>query len=208
VTAQRFSKPGLCCVGIDEVGRGCLAGPVVAAAVVLDPGRPIAGLKDSKKLSEKKRQSISQLIKQQALAWSVGRAEAAEIDAINILQASLLAMKRAVAGLSIQPDWAWVDGIHFPDLHCTGECVIQGDSTVAEISAASILAKVHRDMEMQYLDAVFPGYQFQRHKAYPTRLHKTLLQTQGCCSAHRQSYAPVQQCLDLKPVSASVNTTN
>lgn len=183
------------CVGLDEVGRGCLAGPVIAAAVILDPQRPIHGLRDSKKLSERRRERLSEDIKQCAMAWAVGRAESTEIDAINILQASLLAMRRAVMALSLQPDWAWVDGTHYPPIHCPGECVIQGDSRVMEISAASILAKVHRDREMQYLDAVFPGYQFSRHKAYPTGLHKRLLDDLGCSPAHRRSYAPVQRSL-------------
>lgn len=192
-----FDKPGLVCAGIDEVGRGCLAGPVVAAAVILDPERPIEGLNDSKRLSPLRREKLCQEIKLHAKSWSLGRAEAAEIDQINILQASLLAMQRAVAGLASAPQWAWVDGNHYPPLECQGECVIQGDSRVPEISAASILAKVHRDREMQYLDALFPGYQFAKHKAYPTPLHKSILRDLGCSTAHRRSYKPVQICQDV-----------
>jgi len=196
---QKFNAP----VGIDEVGRGCLAGPVVAAAVILDPQRPIVGLCDSKKLSAKRRVQLAQQIKHDATAWSIGRAEAREIDQINILQASLLAMKRAVMSLPVAPDWAWVDGIHYPNLSCDGECVVQGDSLIPEISAASILAKVYRDQQMQYLDALYPGYDFQRHKAYPTKLHQQGLETMGCSPVHRRSYAPVQRVMVLHQESGN-----
>lgn len=197
------SEAGGWVVGLDEVGRGCLAGPVIAAAVILDAERPINGLTDSKKLTAAKRLRLSHQIKQAAHAWSIGRAEVPEIEALNILQASLLAMRRAVAGLGVEPDWARVDGVHYPELPCPGECVIQGDSSVAEISAASILAKVHRDQEMQYLDAVMPGYQFSQHKAYPTPLHKSLLQTVGCTLLHRRTYAPVQLALNFNSLDQS-----
>jgi len=178
--------------GIDEVGRGCLAGAVVAAAVILDPDRPIAGLADSKTITAVKREQLAALIYQQALAWSIGRAEVSEIDQMNILQASLLAMKRAYHALSIKPDWVKVDGIHYPPISCEGETVVKGDQSVAEISAASIIAKVARDSEMAVLDRVSPGYEFSRHKAYPTRLHLQRLQEHGVSDFHRKSFAPVR----------------
>lgn len=181
--------------GVDEVGRGPLAGPVVAAAVILDPQRPIEGLKDSKKLSEKKREQLSTIIKQQALAWSLGRAEVEEIDQINILQASLLAMQRAVEGLTTRPEMALVDGNKLPDLDCPAEAIIKGDSKVAAISAASIIAKVARDKEMLELDEQYPGYGLAKHKGYPTRHHLQALAELGVSPIHRVSYKPVKQVL-------------
>ena len=179
--------------GVDEVGRGCLAGPVIAAAVILDPNCPTSGLADSKKLTESKRAQLAQQIKNQALCWAIGRAEASEIDRINILQASMLAMQRAVSQLKVRPDFIKVDGNRLPDLDCPAEAIVQGDSLVAEISAASIIAKVARDEEMQFLDRLYPGYHFSIHKAYPTQLHQQALQQLGISPQHRTSFAPVKK---------------
>ncbi len=181
--------------GIDEVGRGCLAGPVVTAAVILDPQQPIAGLQDSKKLSPCERSSLSRKILQQAVCWSIGRAEACEIDRINILQATLLAMVRAYHGLSIKPDWVRVDGNRYPNLPCAGECIIGGDAIYPEISAASIIAKVFRDEEMQTADSLYPGYGFAQHKGYATQIHRQALLELGCIAIHRFSFSPVKACL-------------
>lgn len=181
--------------GVDEVGRGPLAGPVVAAAVILDPNRPIEGLMDSKKLSEKKREQLSIEIKEKALAWALGRAEVAEIDEINILQASLLAMQRAMAGLTIRPEKALVDGNHLPRLDCPAEAIIQGDSKIPAISAASIIAKVARDREMRELDKKYPAYGLAKHKGYPTKLHIQALVDHGVSPIHRVSYKPVKRLL-------------
>ncbi|NOR79759.1 MAG: ribonuclease HII [Methyloprofundus sp.] len=181
--------------GVDEVGRGCIVGPVIAAAVILDPAQPISGLTDSKKITAKKRELLAKTIKQQAIAWSIARAEPSEIDNINILQASLLAMKRAVQSLTVQPTWVKVDGNQYPDISCPGETIIQGDLLVAEISAASILAKVYRDNEMSVLDKLYPGYNFAKHKGYPTKLHKEKLFALGVTEQHRRSFAPVKQLL-------------
>ena len=181
--------------GVDEVGRGCIVGPVIAAAVILDPQRPILGLTDSKKLTAKKRELLAVIIKQQALAWAIGRAEPSEIDAINILQASLLAMKRAVLSLTLQPTWLTIDGNQYPDIDCPGETVIQGDLLIPEISAASILAKVYRDQEIVLLDTLYPGYEFAKHKGYPTKFHKDKLSALGITEQHRRSFSPVKQML-------------
>ncbi len=180
-------------VGLDEVGRGCIVGPVVAAAVVLDSDQPITGLTDSKKLSDKKRRQLAQVIRAKARFWAIGRCEASEIDRINIHQASLLAMKRAFSGLGCVPDFARVDGRFYPDLPCPGETIIQGDSSVAEISAASILAKVSRDDEMLILEQLYPDYGFAQHKGYPTRLHLQCLQQNGVTALHRKSFGPVKK---------------
>lgn len=179
--------------GIDEVGRGCIVGPVVAAAVILDPARPIPGLTDSKKLTEKKRRLLAEQIKAKALCWAVARAEASEIDRINILQATMVAMQRAVAGLEHRPDGVRVDGNRLPKLDMPGEAIVQGDLLVAEISAASILAKVARDEEMQTLDRLYPGYDFAVHKGYPTQQHLAALQQLGITPQHRKSFAPVKK---------------
>lgn len=180
--------------GVDEVGRGPLVGAVVTAAVILDPERPIAGLADSKKLSEKKRLLLAEEIKEKALAWSLGRAEAAEIDQLNILQATMLAMCRAVQGLHIQPDFVLIDGNRIPAaLNIAAQAVVKGDSLVAEISAASILAKVARDQEMLLLHQKYPQYGFDRHKGYPTKLHLEMLEKYGILAEHRQSFAPVKK---------------
>ncbi len=183
--------------GVDEAGRGPLAGNVVAAAVILDPARPIAGLMDSKQLSAQRREQLYPIIQQQALAYAVGRASAAEIDQINILQASLLAMQRAVAQLSVVPKTVWVDGNHCPQLDMTCYALIKGDSKMPAISAASIIAKVVRDREMLQLDAEFPHYGFAQHKGYPTAQHRHALQQYGPCAAHRRSYAPVKRCMPV-----------
>ncbi|MFC7003685.1 ribonuclease HII [Bowmanella sp. JS7-9] len=181
--------------GVDEVGRGPLIGAVVTAAVILDPSRPIAGLTDSKALSEKKRQVLAEQIKQNALAWHIARAEVHEIDQLNILHATMLAMTRAVEGLSIQPDFVKVDGNRLPKWHYAAEAVVKGDSKVAEISAASILAKVARDEEMLQLDAKYPQYGFAAHKGYPTKAHMEALQRHGALPEHRRSFRPVMQVL-------------
>ena len=183
--------------GVDEVGRGPLAGPVVTAAVILHPEKSIAGLADSKKLSEKKREALVREIEDKALAFAYGRAEVDEIDRINILQASLLAMRRAVLALPVQPHEVWVDGNKAPDLPMKVQTFIKGDATVAAISAASILAKVARDREMLSLHEQYPQYGFAGHKGYPTAAHFEALRQHGPTPLHRRSFAPVQACLIL-----------
>ena len=178
--------------GIDEVGRGPLAGPVVTAAVILDPNRPILGLADSKKLTEKRREILADIIKQDALAWAIGRAEPEEIDQFNILQATLLAMKRAVESLSIVPIHALVDGNQAPNLMCPVTTIIKGDQTEPAIAAASIIAKVSRDKEMILMEEYFPGYGFAKHKGYPTKMHQDALMKLGVSEIHRRSFKPVQ----------------
>jgi ribonuclease HII len=187
---------GLVC-GIDEAGRGPLAGPVVAAAVILDPANPIAGLNDSKKLSAKRRELLAVEIRAKALAWAVAEASVEEIDRINILQASLLAMQRAVEGLGMQPSHALVDGNRCPKLPCTSEAIIGGDGKVASIAAASILAKTVRDAGMLEMHAAYPHYGFDRHMGYPTAAHLKALREHGVTPIHRRSYAPVAQLLLL-----------
>lgn len=181
--------------GVDEVGRGPLAGPVVTAAVILDPQNPIPGLADSKKLTEKRREFLVPLIQKHALAWAMGRAEPEEIDELNILQASLLAMKRAVEALSISPEHVLVDGIHAPKLNCPVTTIIKGDQSEPAIAAASILAKVARDQEMVALDNVYPGYGFAKHKGYPTKQHQQALLSLGVTDIHRRSFGPVRAAL-------------
>lgn len=177
--------------GVDEAGRGPLAGPVMAAAVILDAKRPIAGLADSKKLSEKKREFLFELIKERAFAFAIARAEVEEIDHLNILQASLLAMQRAVMALHVMPHLALVDGNVAPRLVCETQTIICGDATEPAISAASILAKVTRDREMLRLDQHYPEYGFAKHKGYPTKDHLAALQKYGPTVIHRFSYGPV-----------------
>jgi ribonuclease HII len=181
--------------GVDEVGRGPLVGDVVTAAVILDPSKPILGLADSKKLTAKKRDSLFMHITEQALAWSVGRASPQEIDQLNILQATMLAMIRAVQGLAIQPHHIRVDGNRCPVWQYSSEAIIKGDSLFEEISAASILAKVTRDREMQALDLRYPAYGFAQHKGYPTKLHMQKLAQLGPLAEYRMSFKPVQQSL-------------
>ena len=178
--------------GVDEAGRGPLAGPVVAAAVLLDPGREIDGLGDSKQLSPARREELAATVREAALAWSVASASAVEIDRLNILQATMLAMRRAVEALSVPPTGVLVDGNRCPPLAFPVQAVIGGDRTVAAISAASILAKVARDALMVKLDDQYPGYGFAAHKGYPTHAHRAALADLGPCPEHRRSYAPVR----------------
>lgn len=179
------------CAGTDEVGRGPLAGDVVAAAVILNPDQPICGLTDSKKLGPGRRLQLAAQIRELASAWCVARASVAEIDSLNILQASLLAMQRAVAGLGIQPRFVYVDGNHLPAWDYASQAVVKGDSLVPAIAAASILAKVTRDAEMVALDQRYPGYGFSQHKGYPTGAHLAALRDLGPSPIHRRSFAPV-----------------
>lgn len=183
--------------GVDEVGRGPLVGAVVTAAVILNPNQPIEGLADSKKLSEKRRIALAEEIKAKALSWSLGRAEPEEIDRLNILHATMLAMQRAIEGLAITPDFVLVDGNRIPQLPMPAQAVVKGDSLVAEISAASILAKVARDLEMAELDKQYPAYGFAQHKGYPTKLHFEKLAELGATPFHRKSFAPVAKILGL-----------
>lgn len=182
--------------GVDEVGRGPLCGPVVTAAVILDPARPIQGLNDSKKLSEARREALFDEIQEKALAWCIARAEVEEIDRLNILHATMLAMQRAVEGLSVVPRLALIDGNRCPVLAVPSAAVVQGDASVPAIAAASILAKVSRDREMQALDLVYPGYGLAGHKGYPTPAHLQALESLGPTPIHRRSFAPVRVLLE------------
>lgn len=181
--------------GVDEAGRGPLAGAVYAAAVILHPERPIAGLNDSKKLSEKKRDYLADLIREHALAWSVATASVAEIDELNILRASLLAMQRAVESLSVRPDEVLVDGLYCPETGLPSRAIVQGDSSVVQISAASILAKTARDASMLELHTLYPQYNFAQHKGYPTAAHLAALRAHGVSIEHRRSFRPVRELL-------------
>ena len=182
--------------GVDEAGRGPLAGPVFAAAVILDPAHPIAGLRDSKKLTAARREALALEIRKHALSWAIAECSEAEIDNINILQASLLAMRRAITGLHLRPTLALIDGNHAPviDLRC--EAIIQGDDRVADISAASILAKTARDAALLQLHADYPHYAFDQHKGYPTALHLERLRLHGVSPVHRRTYAPVRKLIE------------
>ncbi|AIW14868.1 ribonuclease HII [Vibrio tubiashii] len=184
--------------GVDEVGRGPLVGDVVTAAVILDPSNPIEGLNDSKKLSEKKRLALLPEIKQKALAWSVGRCSPEEIDELNILQATMVAMQRAVAGLEVQPDLVLIDGNRCPQLPMQSQAVVKGDLRVAEISAASIIAKVVRDQEMEELDKLHPEFGFAKHKGYPTKAHFEAIERHGVIEQHRKSFKPVKRALGIE----------
>lgn len=180
--------------GVDEAGRGPLAGPVVVAAVILDPARPISGLADSKVLTPARREELAAEIRAHALAWSVVEVGVAEIDALNILQASLVGMSRALRALAPQASLALIDGNKLPrDLPCAGKAIVDGDATEPAIGAASILAKVARDARMRELDALHPGYGFSVHKGYPTATHRAALERLGPCPEHRRSFAPVKQ---------------
>ncbi len=181
--------------GVDEAGRGPLAGPVYAAAVILDPAHPIAGLADSKKLSEKQRESLALEITRHATAWAVAEASVEEIDTLNILRASLLAMQRAVQALAPQPEEVWVDGLYCPDTGLPSRAIVKGDSTVAAISAASILAKVARDAAMLRLHQQHPQYGFAEHKGYGTAAHLAALREHGISAVHRRSFRPVRDLL-------------
>ncbi|HMA12282.1 MAG TPA: ribonuclease HII [Steroidobacteraceae bacterium] len=185
---------GLC--GVDEAGRGPLAGPVVAAAVMLDPDRPIAGLRDSKKLSARARERLADEIRLHAAAWCVAEASVAEIDRLNILHATMLAMQRAVAGLARAPDNVWVDGNRCPDWAWRSQAVVKGDDKVAAIAAASILAKTARDAFMCRLHEEFPAYGFAKHMGYGTAVHLAALKAHGACPQHRRSFAPVRSLID------------
>jgi ribonuclease HII len=182
--------------GVDEAGRGPIAGPVFAAAVLLDPSRSIDGLKDSKLLAPRRREALAERIRRDAQAWAVASASVEEIDRLNILQATLLAMQRAVRTLRVPPEEAWVDGDRCPALACRVRAVVGGDRSVPQISAASILAKTARDAEMLRLHAQFPVYALDRHKGYPTPEHLSLLARHGASAIHRRSFAPVQRVLD------------
>lgn len=183
--------------GVDEVGRGPLVGDVVTAAVILDPNKPIIGLTDSKKLSEKKLAVLFEQINDNALAVSIGRASPVEIDQLNILHATMLAMKRAVEGLAVTPDFVFIDGNRCPELRMPSEAIVKGDLRVAEISAASIIAKVTRDREMVELDKLHPQYGFAQHKGYPTKAHFAALEAHGVIAEYRQSFKPVKAVLAL-----------
>ncbi|MFC1236080.1 ribonuclease HII [Vibrio sp. F74] len=183
--------------GVDEVGRGPLVGDVVTAAVILDPNNPIEGLTDSKKLSEKKRLALFPEIKEKSLAWSIGRCSPVEIDQLNILHATMLAMTRAVEGLHIQPDFVLIDGNRVPDIVMQAQAIVKGDLRVAEISAASILAKVVRDKEMEELDNQYPEFGFAKHKGYPTKAHFEAIDKYGVIEQHRKSFKPVKKALGL-----------
>ena len=191
------SKLSKLLAGVDEAGRGPLAGPVVAAAVILNPEAPVAGLADSKKLSAQRREVLAQHIRTRALAWSVAWADPAEIDALNVLAATMLAMRRAILGLAIVPGHVQVDGnrlpcLNFDDLNIAGEAIVGGDNSVAAISAASIIAKTTRDRMMVAMDGIYPLYEFARHKGYGTEVHRERLQEFGPCCEHRFTFAPVR----------------
>lgn len=193
-----YAKSEIIC-GVDEAGRGPLAGPVFAAAVILDPARPIAGLRDSKKLSEVRRDALAIQIKDHALAWSIAQCSETEIDTLNILQATMLAMRRAIEGLSVQPTLALIDGNRCPVCPVRSEAIVKGDDKVPAISAASILAKTARDAALAALHQEYPHYAFDRHKGYPTALHLERLRAHGVSPVHRKSYAPVRALLGCAP---------
>lgn len=191
-----FDVAGEVVCGVDEAGRGPLAGPVFAAAVILDPARPIAGLRDSKKLSQARRDALAEIIRRDAQAWSVAYCSAAEIDELNILNATMLAMRRAIDALPVQPTLALIDGNRCPSGTVRCEAIVKGDDKVAQISAASILAKTARDAVLLALHQEYPHYAFDRHKGYPTALHLERLRQHGVTPEHRRSYAPVRMALD------------
>jgi ribonuclease HII len=193
---EELTVPAGLVAGVDEAGRGPLAGPVVAGAVILDPENPIDGLKDSKRLTALRRDILYAEIEEKALAWAVGRADVEEIDRINILQATMLAMQRAVAALQPAAEHALVDGNRCPDLACPAQAIVKGDSRVAAISAASIMAKVTRDREMLSLDVMYPGYGLAQHKGYPSKAHIQALENLGVSPVHRRSYAPVRRIME------------
>lgn len=198
VETLRVLSAELLICGADEAGRGPIAGPVVAAAVILHPEQPIEGIKDSKKLSEKKRERLSEEIKSKAYCWAIAQCDPEEIDELNILQASLLAMKRAIEALPVAPSKALIDGNRAPKLSIPAQAVIQGDATEATIGAASILAKVERDRQMLLWHQHFPHYDFAKHKAYPTVAHLEALRTHGISPIHRKSFRPVRELIEAK----------
>ena len=191
-----FDYAGEVICGVDEAGRGPLAGPVFAAAVILDPAKPIIGLRDSKKLSPTRRDELALIIQRDALAWSIAQCSAAEIDALNILQATMLAMRRAIEGLSVAPTLALIDGNRCPVTTIRTEAIVKGDDKVIEISAASILAKTARDALLLEMHARYPQYGFDQHKGYPTALHLARLREHGVTPEHRRTYAPVRELLN------------
>ena len=193
---EELTVPAGLVAGVDEAGRGPLAGPVVAGAVILDPENPIDGLKDSKRLTALHRDVLYAEIEEKALAWAVGRADVEEIDRINILQATMLAMQRAVAALQPAAEHALIDGNRCPNLACPAQAIVKGDSRVAAISAASIMAKVTRDREMLSLDVMYPGYGLAQHKGYPSKAHIQALENLGVSPVHRRSYAPVRRIME------------
>lgn len=201
-----MSLPNDLLCGVDEAGRGPLCGPVVAAAVILDPARPIAGLADSKKLSEKRRSALAIEIREKALAWCIAEASVAEIDRLNILHATMLAMQRAVAGLAVVPARVQVDGNRCPRLDVPCEAVVKGDSLVAEISAASILAKTARDALLVELDRRYPQYGLAGHKGYPTAAHLAALKAHGACEIYRTSFGPVRAIIANPPLWTDEDT--
>ena len=192
-----FAIDGELICGVDEAGRGPLAGPVFAAAVILDPNTPMMGLRDSKKLTAQRREELAILIKRDALSWSIAQCSEAEIDQLNILQATLLAMRRAIEGLSITPTLALIDGNRCPVCTVRTEAIIKGDDKVAQISAASILAKTARDASLMDMHKIYPHYAFDQHKGYPTALHLERLREHGVSPVHRRSYGPVRALLEL-----------
>lgn len=198
-TLLLFDYPGEIICGVDEAGRGPLAGPVFAAAVILDPAKPIHGLRDSKKLTAARRDALAVQIKGNALAWSIAQCSEAEIDALNILQATMLAMRRAIESLAVQPTLALIDGNRCPACSIRSEAIVKGDDKVSAISAASILAKTARDAALAVLHLQYPHYAFDRHKGYPTALHLERLRAHGVSPVHRKSYAPVRALLVLPP---------
>lgn len=200
-----FDYGGEVICGVDEAGRGPLAGAVFAAAVILDPARPIEGLRDSKKLSEARREALAGEIRSNALAWAVASCSEAEIDELNILHASMLAMRRAVEALRIVPTLALIDGNRCPVMKVRSEAIVQGDDKVQEISAASILAKTARDAALRELHQLYPLYGFDQHKGYPTALHLERLRLHGVSPVHRRSYAPVRELLDAGCAAAGVH---
>jgi len=197
-TGHTIAYDAMLVCGVDEAGRGPLAGPVSAAAVILDPDNPIAGLADSKKLSERQRDQLAPIIRERALAWAVAYADVGEIDRLNILQATLLAMRRAVLALGIQPQQVLVDGLYCPDTGISSVAIVKGDSKVAAISAASILAKTARDALMLELHEIYPNYGFAKHKGYPTAAHLAALREHGVSIVHRKSFRPVRELLSLR----------
>jgi ribonuclease HII len=184
--------------GVDEAGRGPLVGNVVAAAVILDPGNPVDGLNDSKKLSASRREQLAEQVRDRAIAWSVVSIDSEQIDRINILQATMLAMQQAVEQLTVPPQHVFIDGNRCPQINVPATAIVRGDSRVAEISAASILAKVERDAQMMVLHQTYPQYGFDRHKGYPTKAHFEALAEHGPCPEHRTSYKPVRECLAMR----------
>jgi len=184
--------------GVDEAGRGPLVGNVVAAAVILDPENPVDGLNDSKKLSARRREQLADQVRDRAIAWSVVSVDAGQIDRINILQATMLAMQQAVEQLAVQPAHVFIDGNRCPQINLPATAIVKGDARIAEISAASILAKVERDAQMLVLHETYPQYGFDKHKGYPTKAHFEALAEHGPCPQHRTSYKPVRECLAVR----------